>query len=103
MPPWNIEAYFGETRHYRITLADDLGVPMNLVGYTFLGKIKAVGGAGEFSLSIDTSKGATGVLTVTVPVLPVGSYVFDVVMTDIQAQSSVITHGSIRIIKGVTL
>jgi hypothetical protein len=103
MQLWNIESYYGETHRYRITLADDNGTPLDMSTTTFQSKIKSVKGADEFNLIIDTSNSVNGILIVSLPLIPVGSYIFDIVMNSGQNQYNVIVSGTIRIIQGVTL
>jgi hypothetical protein len=103
MEPWDIESYYGEMHIYRITFADDSGKPLNMSTTTFQSKIKNIRGTGEFSFTIDASNATNGILTVTLPIIPVGSYAFDVVMNSGNNQYNVIITGTIRIIKGVTL
>jgi hypothetical protein len=103
MQPWNIESYYGETHRYRLILADDIGVPLDVSKNMFQSKIKSVKGASEFNLLIDTSNAVNGVLLITLPIMPVGSYVFDIVMYIDQYNFNVLVNGTIRIMKGVTL
>jgi hypothetical protein len=103
MQPWAIESYYGETRRYRLALADDAGAPLDISKNTFWSKIKSVRGDEEFNLIIDTSNSVNGVLFVSLPLIPVGSYIFDIVMNGDQNQFNVIVTGTIRIVKGVTL
>jgi hypothetical protein len=84
-------------------LTDDAGAPLDVSKNTLQSKIKSARGTDEFSLIIDSSKADNGVLTVSLPLIPVGSYIFDIVMNGDQNQSNVIVTGTIRIIKGVTL
>jgi hypothetical protein len=103
MEPWAIESYYGEVHMYRITFADDDGTPLNMSTAKFQSKIKNIRGTDEFSFIIDESNTANGILTVTLPTIPVGSYVFDMVMDNGNNQYNVIVTGTIRIMKGVTL
>jgi hypothetical protein len=84
-------------------VTDDAGAPLDVSSNTFQSKIKSVRGSDEFTLIIDTSNAANGILIVALPVIPVGSYIFDIVMNGDQNQSNVIVTGTIRVTKGVTL
>jgi hypothetical protein len=84
-------------------VTDDAGAPIDVSKNTFQSKIKSVRAQDEFNLIIDTSGAANGVLIVSLPVIPVGSYIFDIVMNGEQNQFNVIVTGTIRVTKGVTL
>jgi hypothetical protein len=103
MQPWIIESYYGESHLYRITFVDSAGAPLDVSDNLFHGRVKSVRGVEEFNLIVDNTISSHGIVFIALPTLPVGSYMFDVIMSDTYGQNKVVANGTIRINKGVTL